>query len=209
MDVCRAQFFPFVAWSPDRDALGSIYEALSLSWKFVCLKAWKLRNSFLCSEFKAFIRAVRDESMGVVITLNKLLSVGLAQRCLSDPRISSIIHLKRHLQYASAQFKAYILGRFKISSELRICFNSEAYWFPRIKECQTIDKLVTNSSCLGTPEGKKTHTHTNTMACKYFIQPPKARQHNPGNVWKVCQRQCQRQEAFRFVVLMRQETRFE
>lgn len=39
--------FPFVASSPDRDVLDSLYDALSASCKFVFLKARKFRNSFL------------------------------------------------------------------------------------------------------------------------------------------------------------------
>ena len=45
-------FLPFVAWSPDRDVLDSPYDALSSSFKFVCLKPRKFRNSFLCRSSK-------------------------------------------------------------------------------------------------------------------------------------------------------------
>lgn len=35
--------------------LDSLYDALSLSCKFVCLKAWKFRNSFLCQSSKPLL----------------------------------------------------------------------------------------------------------------------------------------------------------
>lgn len=132
------------------------------------LSAWRLenlRNSFLCFEFKAFIRAVRDESTGVVITLNKLLSVGLAQLCLSDPTISSIIHLKRRLQYASAQFKAYIfLGGLRSRQSLEFVSTLKLIDSPGSRSVKLLTSWLQIHRVLAPQKEKKnTRSYKNTI----------------------------------------------
>lgn len=149
MDVSGVQcFFPFVAWSPDRDVLDSPYDALSSSFKFVCLKARKFRNSFLCRSSKPFRRSGASESTGVVIGLNKLLVwgfffFGMLVLCLSVcPSAEALLLFIQNFIHGDAP-------NLSVRSPLQIflldfrCCNLVKYRFQKRKK-----KKKVNSLCL-------------------------------------------------------------
>lgn len=123
----------------------------------ICLlKGLKILKLISLPEFKAFVGAVRDESMGVVISLNKLFFMpGL---CLNLP-VCPLLCIYTTCIYRNTRWglpcrfwtsvgvtwlNIDLPKRKENVNSLCPCFYYEAYWFPRTQRCQTVDELVKN-----------------------------------------------------------------